>query len=316
MKQHLIIARQLLGETTFDMVATTVGMVDYYCYPKQRVTWGGPFNGQHNRQRIFKAILALLQPAAIIETGTYVGTTTEFLAQFGLPVFTVEGNPRNYGFARVRLRKWRNVSLVFGDSREALLRWFGNSLCSVTDGALFIYLDAHWYADLPLAEELDIVFKQCPAAVVMVDDFQVPDDPGYGHDDYGPGKALTVDYIAPAMERYGLVALYPATPALSESGARRGCVILARRAVGATLASLATPPKWRRPEPKCNSSLNWSAHWAGQIWAFRTLYERIRAPAVCITIASDLLAPSATPARSGLADFSEDLWAHLRRRRP
>src|SRR5216683_8159337 len=34
--------------------------------------------------------------------------------------------------------------------------------------------------DLPLAEEIDIVFSRCPLAVVMVDDFQVPSDAGYG----------------------------------------------------------------------------------------------------------------------------------------
>jgi hypothetical protein len=230
----------MLGETTVGMIETTLGMIDYYRYPKRTAGWAdGPFNGQHNREDIFRAILSRLRPLAIIETGTHFGTTTEFLAEFGLPVYTVEGNRRIYAFARAKLRKWRNIHLVQGDSREVLRRWLGDSLRSVTGSTLFFYLDAHWGPDLPLAEELGIVFDQCPAAVVMVDDFQVPDDPGYGHDDYGPGKALTVDYIAPAVERYGLVAFYPARPASEESGARRGCVVLARRAVqGATLASL------------------------------------------------------------------------------
>jgi hypothetical protein len=108
-----------------------------------------------------------------------------------------------------------------------------------TASNLFIYLDAHWNADLPLADELDIVFNACPPAVVMVDDFQVPDDPGYGYDDYGPGQALTADYIAPAVEAFALMPFYPATPAAEERGARRGCVVLVRRGVHtAALASL------------------------------------------------------------------------------
>jgi len=35
----------------------------------------------------------------------------------------------------------------------------------------------------------------------MIDDFQVPDDPGYAYDDYGPGKALTPDLVDPACRR-------------------------------------------------------------------------------------------------------------------
>ena len=111
-------------------------------------------------------------------------------------------------------------------------------LRSVTGSTLFFYLDAHWNADLPLAEELEIVFARCPAAVVMVDDFQVPDDPGYGYDDYGPGKTLTPDYIAPMVASHDLAAFYPATPATEESGERRGCVVLARDDVHGAALSL------------------------------------------------------------------------------
>jgi hypothetical protein len=31
--------------------------------------------------------------------------------------------------------------------------------------------------------------------VAMIDDFRVPGDEGYAYDDYGPGKALTADYL-------------------------------------------------------------------------------------------------------------------------
>jgi hypothetical protein len=102
---------------------------------------------------------------------------------------------------------------------------------------VFFYLDAHRGPNLPLAQELDIIFARCPAAIVMIDDFQVPGDTGYGHG--VRGKALTLDYIAPAVQAYGLAAFYPATPAVEESGWRRGCVILVRGAIhGGALASL------------------------------------------------------------------------------
>ena len=58
------------------------------------------------------------------------------------------------------------------------------------------YLDAHWHEYLPLRDELEIALGQFANAVVLIDDFQVPDDPGYGFDDYGPGKTLNLEYLA------------------------------------------------------------------------------------------------------------------------
>jgi predicted O-methyltransferase YrrM len=225
------LARRLIGEQLW-------GSLEYYRFPEQVQEWGA-FNDQKLRTALFSALMERLSPVAIVETGTNLGTTTEFLAKSGLPIYTVEVDPRFYGFARARLRKWRNVTLLRGDSREALRRWFDGALHLLAGRTVFFYLDAHRGSNLPLAQELEIIFAQCPAAIVMIDDFQVPGDTAYGHCDYGLGKALTPDYIAPAMQAYGLAAFYPATPAVEENGRRRGCVVLVRGAIhGTALASL------------------------------------------------------------------------------
>jgi hypothetical protein len=75
------------------------------------------------------------------------------------------------------------------------------------------------------------VFNQSPLAVVMVDDFQVPFDAGYGYDDFGPGKALTPAYIAAAMIAHKLEAYFPSTPSYAETGERRGCIVLAKEGI-------------------------------------------------------------------------------------
>lgn len=86
------------------------------------------------------------------------------------------------------------------------------------------------------------MFARCEAAIVMIDDFQVPRDAAYGYDDYGPGKILNADYIAPAVTAYDLAAFYPATAASAETGVPRGCVVLVREAVhGVALRSLPLP---------------------------------------------------------------------------
>ena len=203
-----------------------LGTIDFLRYPERAVGWGGPFNGQPSRQALFRALMRQLEPAAIVETGTYLGTTTAFLAETGLPIFTIEANPRIYGYARAHLWRRRNVTLLHDDSRAALRTLFDGQLRDVTNRILFFYLDAHWNDDLPLLEELDIIFDRCQAAVVMVDDFRVPGDAAYEYDDYGSGRVLTDDYISAIVAKRRLVSHYPYTPGRAEGGSRRGCVVL------------------------------------------------------------------------------------------
>ena len=79
-----------------------LGALDYWRFPNTRSGWGGPFNGQFARCRLFAAIINEFAPRAIIETGTFRGTTTELLATTGLPIFTIESDRRLYGYSRMR----------------------------------------------------------------------------------------------------------------------------------------------------------------------------------------------------------------------
>jgi len=203
-----------------------LGRLDYLLRPRLRNTWGGPFNGQDRRREIFVEIVRVTRRQALIETGTYLGTTTAFMATLGLPVFTVESNARFHAFSAWRLRPYRHsVQLFYGDSRE-FLRCLDHGSRFPGRGALF-YLDAHWYSHLPLLEELQIIFDRWSDSIVMVDDFCVPGT-AYGYDDYGPGQILNLEYLKP-LKRLDLAAFMPAVGPESETGAKRGCVILCRR---------------------------------------------------------------------------------------
>jgi hypothetical protein len=81
----------------------------------------------------------------------------------------------------------------------------------------------------------------------MIDDFQVPHDPGYPYDNYGPNKALTLDHTKPASEMFGLDLFFPSVPSHAETGARRGCVVMARRVSEASI--LKSIPGLRRLDP-------------------------------------------------------------------
>jgi hypothetical protein len=191
--------------------------------PSYRLSWGGPLNGQEARQQIIRDLAKAIPFDQVIETGAYRGTSTEFFsAIFGVPVATVEANPRFYLYSKRRLAAHRNVTVELGDSRPFL-----RDLAERPDRgeAVFVYLDAHWEDDLPLAEELQIIASAWSQAVVMIDDFQVPDDSGYSYDDYGVGKALVEDYL-PEHVLTGWKMYYPAVASDRETGARRGSCVL------------------------------------------------------------------------------------------
>jgi hypothetical protein len=201
-------------------------MLDYWRRPGWREPWGGPFNGQAFRQRLVAELCSCVTFAAIVETGTYRGSTTAHLWRITrLPVHSFETRPRDHGFARARLGLARGVHLHRGDSRMGITALAGSA--ARPNGPVFFYLDAHWGEDVPLREEVALAFRDWGQAVTMIDDFAVPDDPGYGFDDHGPGQALTLAYLGPWAAPPTAV-WFPACVSSAETGARRGCVVLAR----------------------------------------------------------------------------------------
>jgi hypothetical protein len=200
--------------------------IDYFLVPALRRSWGGPFNGQKKRAEIVAAIFKAVRFTAVVETGSHRGTTTEFLRRLsGLTVFSVEHARRYFEFSRLRFHDEPAIELHLGDSREFLRALLGNS--RIPDGPLFFYLDAHWDADVPVREELRIIAAHRPDVVMMIDDFRVPDDAGYGFDaQYGPGKRLTMEDTG-LLELKGMEIFWPAARSSDETGERRGCVVLA-----------------------------------------------------------------------------------------
>ena len=205
------------------------GALDYYFLPDTRASWGGPLNGQQERRRMVTTLLRQVGIEAIVETGTYRGTSTEFFADLCAgPVVTIEADRRFYGYSRARLWKRRNVTGLLADSRVGLRTLIDDD--RLKGRRVLFYLDAHWGQDLPLAEELDLIFEHWSQAVVLVDDFQVPDDAGYAFDDYGEGKALTPAYAAGALAKCALTPFFPTAHSSEETGAKRGCIVLAAHA--------------------------------------------------------------------------------------
>ena len=213
------------------------GRIDLF-RPSFRGSWGGPLNGQQRRCDIVRDLARVISFDRAIETGTYRGTSTEFFsAVLGTPIETVETNPRFLAYSARRLAIFPDVHVVPGDSRT-FLQGLAKSP-GATNESVFIYLDAHWEGDLPLAQEVKIIAGSWTQAVVMIDDFQVPDDDGYGFDDYGSGKKLAESYL-PADDLVGWQFFYPKAHSSDETGARRGCCVLASPALSAQVRGVAS----------------------------------------------------------------------------
>lgn len=109
--------KQTLKQHLFKHHPDWLAAYDYYLRPGLKASWGGPFNGQTGRQQIFRELISKVPFQMIVETGTFRGTTTEFLAKgSGLLVCTVESEPRFYHYARLRLRDTTSIQLQLGDS--------------------------------------------------------------------------------------------------------------------------------------------------------------------------------------------------------
>jgi hypothetical protein len=71
---------------------------------------------------------------------------------------------------------------------------------------------------MPLLDELKVIASAAEDTIVIIDDFVVPHDPGYGHDTYN-GVPLAIGALN--LPR-SFIAGYPAVAAAAETGARRG----------------------------------------------------------------------------------------------
>jgi hypothetical protein len=208
------------------------------------------FNGQRGRRQLFFEIVRAFDVGEIVETGTFRGDTTAFMSRVtGRPVSTCESSPRHYGYARARFAFNPGIRVVRSDSRDFLRSHLGNTKArgAQGNGGVFAYLDAHWGPDLPLYEETRILFASRSVAVVMIDDFAVPDDSGYRFDSYGPAATLNLEYLR-LDELPDVRIFFPRLRSAEETGARRGCVVLAQSGpAAAALTGLPSLRPWARP---------------------------------------------------------------------
>jgi hypothetical protein len=140
------------------------------------------------KRQLLHETLSFHQLRVAIETGTFLGDTTAFLADRCDRVITIELDPWLASRARERFRDRPNVTVLEGDSGELL----EGVLAAVYEPALF-WLDGHFSGmhegvqtargktDTPLHSELEtiVAWPQAPASSILIDDARMLGLPDY-----------------------------------------------------------------------------------------------------------------------------------------
>lgn len=142
-------------------------------------------------------LLASHPVEAIVETGTFKGSTTAYLALLANQVHTIEVIEETYNFSKERLKDFSNITFHLGSS-EVVMK---DLLPKLEGKSTLFYLDAHWYENWPLLQELEEISKtHHDNCIVVIDDFKVPGRKDIGYDKYSKHEC-SIDYIYPKLKK-------------------------------------------------------------------------------------------------------------------
>lgn len=161
----------------------------------QKRSWASPAPNFVKRQVLRRHS----SPSATwVETGTYLGETSRYLARSGSAVISLEPSPYYYALAKRKLRSFKNVKLINGSS-ETHFSGVINSL----SGEVCFWLDGHHSGGQtfrgamvsPVLKELEEISRartRFSSIRVMVDDVRLfPVGSHKGEPGYPPITSLT-----------------------------------------------------------------------------------------------------------------------------
>lgn len=163
-----------------------------------------PFNGDTFMEAEFLKIKEKYAVRYVIETGTYKGFTTRWLARNFDYVFSVEIMEHYYKEALNYLIGIKNVEIYHSNSTKILpllLLKSEREISRNTDkGTLIVFLDSHWYAN-PVLKELEIIAASGMKPILCIHDMKNPNDETMAYDRY-PEQNIVYEYswVKPGLD--------------------------------------------------------------------------------------------------------------------
>jgi len=158
-----------------------------------------PFEGDYCLKSDYLKIINQFNPTLLIETGTHLGNTTEFIATLNIPFMAVEKDGNFFNITNEKIKHHKHVNLIQGDSAETLEAQFEY----LKDKKILAFLDAHWGGGFILERELELMAKLPIKPFLILHDFYNPEHPEYGYDSHD-GHPYTYEFYRPYIEKiYG-----------------------------------------------------------------------------------------------------------------
>lgn len=159
-----------------------------------------PFNRNPQFCDKVKAWIGRYKLDTVVETGTWLGKTTEWLASHFPTVHTVEMNEERHKLNQDNLGALSNVTAWCGDSARVL----PTILTQLPKKSrVLFYLDAHWGKSCPLLGELEAI-AQVPwlhnNCMIVIDDFKVPGRPDVPYDSI-KGHPFDLKYVQGKLKK-------------------------------------------------------------------------------------------------------------------
>jgi predicted O-methyltransferase YrrM len=178
-----------------------------------RIAPSEPFHGDSILQQLIVSSIQFFNVKTFFETGTFRGDSIVWLSNQleDLDIMSVEVDQFFHARAAKRIlhRKKKNkIRLLNNDSAVALKECFKTKILG--DPTLF-WLDAHWYNQWPLIDEITLITRSCKSSVILIDDFKVPCNLELGFDTYN-GTENSIELIRSVLDNSnasGIDLLYP-----------------------------------------------------------------------------------------------------------
>lgn len=156
---------------------------------------GSPFNGDSFVEKEFLWLKKEFDIRTVVETGTFEGDTTIFLASNFYKVISIESDPGQFAATKMKLSELGTTAdLYCGNSVEYLNLLIPHR--GIGDDTLF-FLDAHAKDSCPLLDELKAIRKYRLKPVIVIHDIRDPSRK-LGFDSYG-GQDICLEWLMPSL---------------------------------------------------------------------------------------------------------------------